>query len=120
MKLNEFIDFLNGKRDKNLFLSSIQNEVQEYKSQKQKNTSQIVIQDMEFVCLFEKKQLLFLFECFLNNEITTFELEYLLNALDFSDFDFEPQTREIIYILSTPEIHSPITKEYIIHFMKII
>ncbi|XLS28386.1 hypothetical protein ACJD0Z_14410 [Flavobacteriaceae bacterium M23B6Z8] len=121
MRIHELLEFLNGDEKENTFFSELKEEVLSYTKQKQGQTSDIFIQDYEtdLNIEFTSTHLRKLLSLYLNEKINKDELEYVMNVVDFSDLSYSKRIADIIFALSTPELHqNPYEKKNITNFMK--
>ena len=88
-------------------------EIRQYIRQKQaeRDTASIysdLVEDGEY---FDKQILVEIFELYLKDTIGEWDLEYLLNWIEMSGYEFlEGIHEKVIFIFSTPEINYPINK----------
>ena len=74
----------------------------------------IDLQDEGINCVITKYELLNLCNWYLNDVIDEVELEYLASAIESSeDCEYEVRIAEEIFLLATPEINDPISKDLI-------
>lgn len=101
--------------------SELQKEIFEYVSQKLggKDTAYIYSDLEEDGKLFDKQILIEILELYLENKIGEWDLEYLLNWIEMSGYEFLEDIHEkVIFIFSTPEINYPINIENIVEALR--
>lgn len=114
MKIKALIDFLQSKIKKEDFLITIQIEVKEYIHDRlKKDKSHIYVSDMDNTYTIDNGELIKLLTLYLNEELYEWDIEYLLNTLDFANIESSIKAQKVIYILSTPEVNYFINQELI-------
>ncbi len=91
----------------------LQEEIRQYMSQKlaSKDSVSIYSDLSESGKQFDKQILIEIFGYYLKSKIGEWDLEYLLNWIEMSGFEFQGDIHEkVIFIFSTPEINYPISK----------
>jgi hypothetical protein len=89
----------------------IQKEIFEYVNQKLagKDTTSIYSDLDEDGKFFDERNLIEILELYLENKIGEWDLEYLLNWIEMSGYEFPENVHEnVVFIFSTPEINYPI------------
>lgn len=113
---SELNSILSSQSNCNKLKLAIQNDLPEFRRGKSiiGGTAPISLKDMGNNFILTKSVLANLCNCYLNNAIDEIELEYIASALELSDdFEYEQEIDEEIFLLATPEINGPITKELV-------
>ncbi len=103
--------------------SELQKEIFEYVSQKLggKDTTNIYSDLDEDGKYVDKQILIEILGLYLENKIGEWDLEYLLNWIEMSGYEFpEDIHRKVIFIFSTPEINYPINIDNIIEALRVL
>jgi len=110
-------DFLRGRVNRGIFLSSIEKEMKEYieSNKKSRSSSSVSLNTSDIQSHFSEVDLMYLLTKYLDREILEWELSYILTALDlgskFGSISVDERCDEICFNLAMPEI--PITRENI-------
>jgi hypothetical protein len=120
MKITDINDFLKSVISLSFFRTIIAKEVMDYKQQLQKKGSNVSITLNEGSDIkIDASDVVFLCQHFLNHEMSEYELCYLIDALLLSSrvFFSDEDTKELIELLTDPEINGEFTNERITALM---
>ena len=111
MKKDNLSKFLLREKENEKFFLSLKDEVQSYISriQNKKDTKYIYGND-DVEKDFKRESLVLLLEQYLKNRLLEWDLEYILNFIDFS-FEIEDEkTEEVVFCFSDPYLNFPLNR----------